>query len=217
MHFGKIAGVSKPVSRLMLGTIWFNTSRPEFSGPLLERLVALGGTALDTAHLYGGGEAEQADGQWITRQGVRAQTVLIIKGVCTDQATPEAVTCELFQSLERLGTDHADLYLMHRDNPDVPVGEFVDCLHEHREAGRIHAFGGSNWTPERLQAAGDYAAARGIAGFAASSPHFSLAQWNQPIWDGCAVRGCWESAAAFRPCKSRWRTCCASRASTHLL
>ena len=44
MHFGKIAGISKPISRLMLG-----------------------GTALDTAHLYGGGEAEQADGQWITR------------------------------------------------------------------------------------------------------------------------------------------------------
>ena len=58
MHFGKIAGISKPVSRLMLGTLWFNTSRPEFSGTLLERFVALGGTAFDTAHLYGGGEAE---------------------------------------------------------------------------------------------------------------------------------------------------------------
>ena len=72
MHFGKIAGISKPVSRSMLGTTWFNTSRPDFSGSLLARFFALGVTALDTAHLYGGGEAEQAVGQWITRQGVRA-------------------------------------------------------------------------------------------------------------------------------------------------
>ena len=198
MHFGEIAGVGKPVSRLMLGTMWFNKSRPEFSGPLLERFFALGGTALDTAHLYGRGEAEKVVGEWIARQGVREQAVLIVKGVCNDHATPDAVTRELFESLERLGTDHADLYLMHRDNPEVPVGEFVDCLHKHREAGRIYAFGGSNWTPERLGAAGVYAAERGIAGFAASSPHFSLACSACPWCPLSKGTGPWR-----RPCRCR--------------
>ena len=37
-----------------------------------------------------------------------------------------------------LSTDHADVYLMHRDNPDVPVGEFVDAIDEQVSAGRIN-------------------------------------------------------------------------------
>ena len=95
------------------------------------------------------------------------------------------VTREMDESLDRLGLEYADLYLMHRDNPAVPVGEFVDCLNGHREAGRISAYGGSNWTTARLQAANEYATAHGVPGFAASSPNFSLAHWNEPMWGGC--------------------------------
>src|SRR5438045_890015 len=51
---------------------------------------------------------------------------------------------------------------MHRDNPDVPVGEFVDVLNEHLNAGRIRAFGGSNWSLERVDAANDYAHSKGL-------------------------------------------------------
>ena len=78
-----------------------------------------------------------------------------------------------------------DLYFLHRDNPDVPVGEFVECLNEHQRAGRIRAFGGSNWTIERLEAANGYARAHGLTGFAASSPNLALAVWNEPMWQGC--------------------------------
>lgn len=74
---------------------------------------------------------------------------------------------------------------MHRDNPKVPVGEFVDWLDQQRQAGRMRAFGGSNWTPERLDAANQHAAGKGIAGFAASSPNFALAVWNEPVWADC--------------------------------
>ena len=54
--------------------------------------------------------------------------------------------------------------MMHRDNPDVPVGEFVDVLDEHDRAGRIKVFGGSNWTPARFDEANAYAAANGKHG-----------------------------------------------------
>ena len=74
---------------------------------------------------------------------------------------PKDLTRQLHESLDRLGTDYADLYMMHRDNLDIPVGEFIDVLNEHKSAGRIKAFGGSNWSIPRVQAANDYAKANG--------------------------------------------------------
>ena len=78
---------------------------------------------------------------------------MIAKGAHTPHCDPESIGRQLTISLERLGTDHADLYLMHRDNVEVPVGEFVDVLDAEVRAGRIRVFGGSNWTPARLSTA----------------------------------------------------------------
>jgi aryl-alcohol dehydrogenase-like predicted oxidoreductase len=89
------------------------------------------------------------------------------------------------QSLERLQTDYVDIYMMHRDNPEVPVGEFVDVMDEHRRAGRMRVMGGSNWSIERIEAANEYARSRGLAGFAAISNNFSLARMVEPPADGC--------------------------------
>jgi aryl-alcohol dehydrogenase-like predicted oxidoreductase len=198
MIYGTIPGVDKPVSRLVLGSMVLNTDRLPFSFDLLDAYYALGGNAVDTAYVYGGGKAEPAVGRWIKERGLREQIVLVAKGAATTAATPELVTREMLISLERLGLDYADVYLMHRDNVNVPVGEFVDCLNQHREAGRIRAYGGSNWTTERLQAANDYAQKRGIPGFAASSPNFSLAHWNEPMWPDCLSASDPESRAWYR-------------------
>ena len=60
---------------------------------------------------------------------------------------------------------------MHRDNPDVPVGEFVDAMDAEAAAGRIRGpFGGSNWTRERFDAAIAYARRTGQAGAERCSP-----------------------------------------------
>jgi aryl-alcohol dehydrogenase-like predicted oxidoreductase len=151
----------------------------------MDDFYALGGNAIDTAYVYGGGKSEPVVGKWINERGLREQVILIAKGAATTSATPELVTREMLISLDRLGLDYADVYLMHRDNVNVPVVEFVDCLNSHREAGRIRAYGGSNWTTKRLQAANDYARGKGLPGFAASSPNFSLARWNEPMWPDC--------------------------------
>jgi aryl-alcohol dehydrogenase-like predicted oxidoreductase len=87
--------------------------------------------------------------------------------------------------LERLQTDHLDIYFLHRDNPDVPVGEFVDVLDEHHRAGRLGVFGGSNWTIARMEAANAYAAKNGKRGFTVLSNHFSLADMLEPMWADC--------------------------------
>jgi aryl-alcohol dehydrogenase-like predicted oxidoreductase len=74
---------------------------------------------------------------------------------------------------------------MHRDNPQVPVGEFIDVLNEHVRAGRMKRFGGSNWTIERFEAANEYATKNGLQGMSFLSNNFTLARMIEPPWAGC--------------------------------
>jgi aryl-alcohol dehydrogenase-like predicted oxidoreductase len=75
--------------------------------------------------------------------------------------------------------------MLHRDNPDIPVGEFIEVLDEHRRAGRVRVFGASNWSLARVEEANAYARERGLGGFAAVSNNFSLARMIEPPWAGC--------------------------------
>jgi aryl-alcohol dehydrogenase-like predicted oxidoreductase len=77
--------------------------------------------------------------------------------------------------------------MLHRDDERVPVGEFVDVLHEHAEAGRIRVYGGSNWSTERVDAANAWAAAHGRRPFTVLSNHFGLADALDVPWAGCRV------------------------------
>ena len=183
MKHARIAGVAKDVSRVVMGC----DNQPDFphAAVMFDDYFERGGNAFDTAWIYGGGKYERFLGQWINLRGVRDEVVVIATGAHSPLCTPRDLTRQLFESLDRLGTDHADLYLMHRDNPDVPVGEFVDVLNEHQSAGRIRAFGGSNWSLPRVDEANAYAKRNGMSGFAAVSNNFSLARLIEPMWAGC--------------------------------
>jgi aryl-alcohol dehydrogenase-like predicted oxidoreductase len=185
MSYGSIAGSEKPISRVVLGSMALDAGRLPFSFSLLDNFVGSGGTCIDTAYVYGGGSCEKAVGAWFAERGNREQIYLVGKGACTTSCTPDLIARELSESLDRMQTGYVDLYFMHRDNLALPVSEFVECLNEHLRAGRMRAFGGSNWTPARLAEANAYAAERGLVGFAASSPNFSLALWNEPMWSDC--------------------------------
>src|SRR5829696_5822646 len=123
-----VAGVDKPVSRLVLGSMMFDPGRSAHWFALLDRYRAEGGNCVDTAAIYGNGAGERTVGAWLAERGNRDDLVLIGKGACTTECTPDLVTTELRGSLRRLRTDHVDIYLMHRDNPAVPVGQFVQRL-----------------------------------------------------------------------------------------
>jgi aryl-alcohol dehydrogenase-like predicted oxidoreductase len=185
MSYGNVDGATKQVSRIVLGSMVVDVDRLPFSFALLDFFFEQGGNCIDTAWVYRLGNAEKCVGAWIEKQAIRDEIVLIGKGAATVHCTPELVTTQLLESLERLCTDYVDIYLMHRDNPKVPVGEFVECLNEHYRSGRIRAFGGSNWTTGRLAEANAYARTHDLLGFAASSPNFSLAVWNEPTWIDC--------------------------------
>lgn len=192
MKYGSVDGVAKPVSRVVLGTMIINQKDWDASAKLLDDALALGVNALDTAHVYAGGDSERAIGRWMQERGTRERMVVLTKGCIPNQdrarVTPHDLMSDLSDSLARLRTDHVDIYVLHRDDPSVPVGEIVDALNEQHRAGRIRAFGGSNWTHERLQAANDYAKAKGLRPMTASSPNYGLAEQVQDPWGpGCTT------------------------------
>ena len=201
MQYGAIAGVKKPVSRLILGTMILSDGEPSPPGAeylnlgltgsfeLLDAVLALGGTTFDSAHVYSGGRSEKTLGKWMTARGNREQVVIVTKGAMRNGAlrvTIESIQEDLFESLHRLETDYIDLYMLHRDEPSIPAGVFVEAFNEHHAAGRIHAFGGSNWTHQRLAEANEYAQAHGLVPFTASQPYYGLADQVEDPWGpGC--------------------------------
>jgi len=178
-----LTGLDKPVSRLVLGID--NQSSIAHLAAMADDFVERGGTAFDTAYIYGGGRMESVFGHWLTHRGVRDQIVLVVKGAHTPNCTPEGMQREFAESLERLQTDHADIYMLHRDNPEVPVGEIMDVLNEWHQAGQVRLVGGSNWSMERLTEANAYAEAKSQVPMRVVSNNLSLARMVDPVWAGC--------------------------------
>ncbi|MGI8486139.1 MAG: aldo/keto reductase [Thermomicrobiales bacterium] len=187
MEYGHVRGINKPLSRIVQGTIPLSIDRLDESFALLDGVYEAGGRAFDTAQNYTG--CEETLGQWIESRGVRDDVVILDKGAHPIEGrvrvTPEDITADLEGSLKRLQVDFVDLYVLHRDNPAVPVGPLVDILNAHKKAGKIGSFGGSNWSAARVREANEYAAAHGLEGFAVSSPNFSLAVQIKAPWEGC--------------------------------
>ncbi|MGJ4858093.1 aldo/keto reductase [Labrys sp. La1] len=179
-----IPGLSQAASAVALG---FEDFRSFSSAAiLLDAFFEKGGNLFDTAFVYGAGITEKLFGEWQASRGVRKDSVVIGKGAHTPLCRPEFIGQQLTQSLERLKTDHVDVYFMHRDNPDVPVGEFVDAMDAEVRAGRIRGpFGGSNWTRERFDEAVAYAERTGKQKPGVLSNNFALAEMQDVIWAGC--------------------------------
>jgi len=199
MKYGKIPGILPGISRLVMG-VDNQTTMPHAS-VMFDDFIERGGTCFDTAYVYGGGLCETLLGWWVKNRNIRRNIVILDKGAHTPFCTPEHLTKQLIASLDRLQTDYIDLYMLHRDNPEVPVGEFIDVLNEHVDAGRISAFGCSNWTIKRIEQANRYALSRGKRPFAAVSNNFSLARMVEPVWEGVIAASDCESREWFKKTK----------------
>ncbi len=180
MKYGRIAGLDKDISRLIMGVD--NQRSAPHAAIVLDDYFERGGNAFDTAWVY---NTEPQLGWWVRSRGVRDQVVLLFKGAHTPACNPKDLRKQIVESLERAKLDNADIYMMHRDNLDIPVGEFVDVLNDLVQEGRFKIFGGSNWTLPRIEAAQAYAKANDKQGFAAVSNNFSVAHMVTPVWNGC--------------------------------
>lgn len=189
MKYGQLDGINKKISRLVQGTVMVNGDDYDKEFALLDAVYEMGCTTFDTGHVYGNGTNERAVGKWVRERGLREQIVMIGKGAHHNadrkRVTPFDITADIHDSLARFQFDYIDLYLLHRDDESIAVEPIVDVLNEHLAAGRIRAFGGSNWSYKRIEAANAYATQNGLVPFVASSPNFSLAEQVQEPWEGC--------------------------------
>lgn len=181
-----IPGLGREVSRLGLGSMIFHPERKALVFELIDAWRARGGNLIDTAACYAGGQSERAIGLYLQEVGGREDLVILDKAFDNAETlVPEAIAAGVAGDLERLGTDYLDLFLFHRDNEKVPVNEIVDAMDLEVRAGRVRAWGGSNWTVPRTMEANAYAAIAGRAPVSVSSPHVCLATAVEPFWPGC--------------------------------
>src|ERR1700722_9986275 len=129
---------------------------------LMDAAWELGITHFDTADAYGGGRSERAIGRWIATRGAHptltTKTFNPMSEGSDSGLGPARIARQLHDSLERLGVDRVELYLAHEFDPETPVAEWTGALREHQRAGRIGAYGASNFDAEQLTqalAAGD--------------------------------------------------------------
>ena len=125
---------------------------------LLRRALELGYDHFDTSNIYGLGRNEALLGEGIMH--ARADFLLASKtGIVVEGAgrgidcRPEAMLASLDESLARLKTDHIDLFYMHRFDPKVPVADMVGALAHAIEAGKIGAYGVSEWGADHIRVA----------------------------------------------------------------
>jgi aryl-alcohol dehydrogenase-like predicted oxidoreductase len=189
MRYRRFPPLGRDLSVLVLGTTLYRTAGDDASTELLDAWLELGGNVVDCAREYG--ESERVLGRWLRDSGRRDDVVVLTKGAHPDasrgRVTPSDLSADLFESLDVLGSGVIEIYMLHRDDPCQPVGPLVEVLNEHRRAGRIGAFGGSNWSTQRLDHANEYASAHGLEAFSCSSPGLSLAQQAEPPWPGCVA------------------------------
>jgi aryl-alcohol dehydrogenase-like predicted oxidoreductase len=160
------SGVTIPPVALGCGNFGGVGSAPEFFGQgltedealgLMDAAWEFGITHFDTADAYGGGRSELAIGRWIASRGVTplltTKTFNPMLPGADSGLSPARIARQLRASLGRLGVDHADLYLAHEFDPQVPVADSLAALENAREQGLIRAYGVSNFSADQLAGA----------------------------------------------------------------
>ena len=156
-----IAGKSlTPVGLGCMNVSWAYGTPPSHdeSVRLLQKAVDLGCDHFDTARIYGAGQNEALLAEAL--KGRRDEVFLASKtGIVVDgprrgvDCSPEYIAADIDKSLALLETDFIDLYYMHRFDPKVPVADSVGALVRAIEAGKIGAYGVSEWSSKHIREA----------------------------------------------------------------
>lgn len=160
------------------------TSDRETSFAVLDDFLAAGGTFVDTADGYSawapgnsGGESEAILGEWMAERGVRDRMVIATK-VSTKPdrkgLSAENVEAALTESLQRLRTDHVDLYYFHFDDETVAIADQVRTAHELVASGRVRHMALSNYSPARMREWLETAHELDLTLPVAIQPHYNL-------------------------------------------
>ncbi|MBE6611828.1 MAG: aldo/keto reductase [Ruminococcaceae bacterium] len=192
------------VSEICLGADRFgSTLDRETAFAMLDKFRAAGGNFIDTASLYVRdwdrkiSVSEEILGEYLRKNG-KDSLIIATKGAHPNLDTMhisrinrEEITADLDESLTTLGLDCIDFYWLHRDNPEMPIGEIVELMEEFVRAGKIRYYGGSNYTAARMREADAYAKAHGLHGFSGVSNMWMPAKQNpgHPLYNDKTLVG----------------------------
>jgi aryl-alcohol dehydrogenase-like predicted oxidoreductase len=163
---------------------WTVDERTSFS--LLDAWLDAGFNTIDTADVYSawvpghtGGESETIIGKWLRASGKRDRIVLATKvgkpmGPDRKGLKPAYIRAALEASLQRLQTDHIDLYQSHDDDQDTPLEDSLGAFTDLIRAGKVRAIGASNYTAERLSLALETSQRLGLARYESLQPLYNL-------------------------------------------
>jgi 1-deoxyxylulose-5-phosphate synthase len=160
MDYVNLGRTGLKVSRLTLGCMTFGapdrgahswTLPEEQSRPLIRKALELGVTFLDTANIYSDGSSEEIVGRAVKDFARREELVIATKVHGRMRQDPngaglsrKAIMTEIDASLKRLGTDYVDLYQIHRWDPETPIEETLEALHDVVKAGKARYIGASS-------------------------------------------------------------------------
>jgi 1-deoxyxylulose-5-phosphate synthase len=158
MHYVNLGRTGLKISRLCLGMMSFGTPkwRPWIldeaaSRPIIQRALELGITFFDTADVYSLGVSEEVLGRAVRDFARRDDLVIATKVFYPMTDRPNArglsrkhILTAIDESLRRLGMDHVDLYQIHRFDPDTPIEETLEALHDVVKAGKARYIGASS-------------------------------------------------------------------------
>ncbi|MGW6796869.1 aldo/keto reductase [Streptomyces chartreusis] len=170
MQYVKLGSTGLDVSRICLGCMSYGlpdrgghkwTLEEEASRPLIRQAVEAGINFFDTANVYSDGTSEEIVGRALGDFARRDEIVLATKVNGQTRVGPngaglsrKAIMTELDRSLARLGTDYIDLYQIHRFDPNTPVEETMEALHDVVKAGKVRYIGASSmyaWQFSKMQ------------------------------------------------------------------
>jgi aryl-alcohol dehydrogenase-like predicted oxidoreductase len=171
---------------MMGGNVFGWTADEKTSFAILDAFVDAGFNGIDTADVYarwaptaGAGASERVIGAWLEASGKRDKVVIATKvgmemGETSKGLSARWINQAVEDSLRRLRTDYIDLYLSHRDDPDVSQQETGEAFARLVEQGKVRAIGASNFGAPRLASAIELAEKNGWPRYEALQPLYNL-------------------------------------------
>ncbi|MET0382789.1 MAG: aldo/keto reductase [Burkholderiaceae bacterium] len=200
MQFRPLGQTGLDIAPIVFGGNVFGWTADEArSFALLDAFVDAGFNAIDTADVYSrwvpgheGGESEALIGRWLRANPARRRQVLLFTKVGSDMGDERKglgahwMERAVEDSLRRLNTDVIDLYQSHRPDPETPYEETLAVYDRLLKAGKIRAFGCSNFDARRLAEAQDSARLNGLPAYQVLQPEYNLVEragYDGPLRD----------------------------------
>jgi len=188
MQYHRLGTTGMKVSRLCLGTMTYGSPKwrewvldEQASRPFIKQALDAGINFFDTADMYSIGESEQVVGKALLDYAPREDVVIATKvfnamgdGPNNRGLSRKHIMAAIDASLQRLGTDHVDLYQIHRWDYHTPIEETMEALHDVVKAGKARYIGASSMFAWQFAKAQFTAEKHGWTRFVTMQPMYNL-------------------------------------------